>query len=289
MATQHSSPLMRLAGISALVVGTLLFVVAGSGSASAQTDPPAAPSAVDVEFTPAPSQEGCVPFPVGVTQTPGNTGEAFTLRIRISRTLCSTVGATAAVYAMPSSAEAWPQTLVERVPFEMKESGTVLITFTKSCAPQQFDVIAGTSESVTPPTIAPTGPWHGPLLFPFDLGTTLQWPGCRPPRTTTTSTTTTSTTSTTSTTVPTTVPTTSVPTSTTTSTTVPTTTLPLAPPEVQGETTVAPPPAQVLGVQQTNANLAFTGVGTKPAMFGAVLIAFGLFFMLLGRKPISER
>jgi hypothetical protein len=274
MATQNSSPLMRLAGISALVVGTLLFVVAGSGSASAQTDPPAAPSAVNVEFTPAPSQEGCVPFPVGVTQTPGNTGEAFTLRIRISRTLCTTVGATAAVYAMPSSSEAWPQTLVERVPFEMKESGTVLITFTKTCKPQQFDVIAGTSESVTPPTIAPTGPWHGPLLFPFDLDTTLQWPGCRNPTTTS------------STTIP---STTTPSTTSSSSTTSSTTTLPLAPPEVQGETTIAPPPAQVLGVQQTSANLAFTGVGTKPALFGAVLIAFGLFFMLLGRKPISER
>jgi hypothetical protein len=287
MATQNSSPLMRLAGISALVVGTLLFVVAGSGSASAQTDPPAAPSAVNVEFTPAPSQEGCVPFPVGVTQTPGNTGEAFTLRIRISRTLCTTVGATAAVYAMPSSSEAWPQTLVERVPFEMKESGTVLITFTKTCKPQQFDVIAGTSESVTPPTIAPTGPWHGPLLFPFDLDTTLQWPGCKNP---TTIPPTTQITIVTTTVPSTTTPSTTTPSTTTSSsTTSSTTTLPLAPPEVQGETTIAPPPAQVLGVQQTSANLAFTGVGTKPALFGAVLIAFGLFFMLLGRKPISER
>ena len=280
MATHNSTPLMRLAAIISLVVGTLILVVAGPGTASAETDPPTAPSAVTVDFTPAPSEDGCVSFPIGVTQTPGSTDEAFTLKIRISRTLCTTVGATAAVYAMPSATEAWPQQLVERLTFEMKESGTVVVRFAKTCKPQQFDVIAGTSESVTPPTIAPTGPWHGPLLFPFDLSTSLQWKGCKPPPTIppTTPTTIVTTTSTTTST------------STSTSTTVPTsTTLPLAPPEVQGVTTVAPPPAQVLGVQQTTAALAFTGVGTKPAILGAVLIAFGLLFMLLGRKPISER
>ena len=290
MTKQTTSPVMRLAGIAALVAATFLLVFAGSGSASAQDGTQTEPEGVTESFTPVFSSEPCVPFPVGVTQSAGSTADAFTITIHISRILCDAVGATAAIYAMPSSTTAWPQTLVARLPITMQKSGVQVISFTKTCAPQQFDLIAGTSQSVTPPTIAPTGPWHGPLLFPFDLSTALQWPGCNNPTTTTTTSTTSTTTSTSSTTSTTITPTTQIE----TTTTVPTTTSSLVtttvPADVAGETTIAPPPtAQVLGVQQTTANLAFTGVGTKPALFGAVLVAFGLLFMLLGRKPISER
>jgi len=59
---------------------------------------------------------------------------------------------------------------------------------------------------------------------------------------------------------------------------------------VAGETTVPTSrPADVAGIQQTNQNLAFTGVGPLPTILGASLIGFGLFLMLVGRRPVGRR
>ncbi len=275
-------------GPLALVVG--LMVLVAPQLASAQPAQAGGPSSPAVSFVAQPSTAPCAVFPAGVIRNVGSTATTFTVTIVVPRNLCTPVGATAAVYAMPSATVAWPQTLVSRTPFTMQQSGTYTVTFSKGCDPQQFDLIAGTSNSVTPPTIAPTGPWHGPLLFPFDTTTALQWPGNCTPTTTTTSTTSTTSTSTTSTTTSSTTSTT-VPTSTTTpsSTTTPgpTTTVPA---DVAGETTVPTTvPVTVAGIQQSGSTLAFTGVGPLPTLVGAGLIGLGLLLMMFGRRPISER
>jgi len=135
---------------------------------------------VSTTFTPSVGGPGCTTFPFEVTHSAGSTPQAFQIRITLARRLCAPVGATAAVYTMPSYSTAWPQTLFERQVVTLLEPGTYVVSFTKGCAPQQFDLIAGTAASVTPPVVAPTGPWHGPLLFPFDLATSLQWRGCGP-------------------------------------------------------------------------------------------------------------
>lgn len=275
-------------GPLALAVG--LMVLVAPQLASAQPAQAADPSSPVVSFVAQPSSAPCAVFPAGVIRNVGSTATTFTVTIVVPRNLCTPVGATAAVYAMPSATVAWPQTLVSRTPFTMQQSGTYTVTFSKGCDPQQFDLIAGTSNSVTPPTIAPTGPWHGPLLFPFDTTTALQWPGNCTPTTTTTSTTSTTSTSTTSTTTSSTTSTT-VPTSTTTpsSTTTPgpTTTVPA---DVAGETTVPTTvPVTVAGIQQSGSTLAFTGVGPLPTLVGAGLIGLGLLLMMFGRRPISER
>ena len=106
--------------------------------------------------------------------------------------LCSRINVIAAIYQMPGNGVAWPQTLLETAPFTLREPGVTEVIFAKTCTPAQFDVITG----ATPPVISPLGPWHGPLLFPFDTSTSLQWFGCGP----TTSTSTTSTSSSTTTT-----------------------------------------------------------------------------------------
>jgi len=274
-------------GLVALVAGLVMLVTPRSASAQPQNQGPSTPV---VSFVAQPSSAPCAVFPAGEVHSAGNSPTTFRVTVRLQRNLCSPVGATAAVYAMPSATVAWPQTLVSRTPFTMQQSGTYTVTFPKGCDPQQFDLIAGTSNSVTPPTIAPTGPWHGPLLFPFDTDTALQWDGCGPPptsttttTTTTTSTTTTSSTSTTSTTTP---STTTTPTS-STSTPGPTTTVPA---DVAGETTVPTTvPTQVAGIQQSSSTLAFTGVGPLSTLAGVALIGLGLVLMMLGRRPISER
>ena len=275
-------------GPLALAVGLMVLVT--PQVAFAQPAQAADPSSPVVSFVAQPSTAPCAVFPAGVIRNVGSTATTFTVTIVVPRNLCTPVGATAAVYAMPSATVAWPQTLVSRTPFTMQQSGTYTVTFSKGCDPQQFDLIAGTSNSVTPPTIAPTGPWHGPLLFPFDTTTALQWPGNCTPTTTTTSTTSTTSTSTTSTTTSSTTSTT-VPTSTTTpsSTTTPgpTTTVPA---DVAGETTVPTTvPVTVAGIQQSGSTLAFTGVGPLPTLVGAGLIGLGLLLMMFGRRPISER
>jgi hypothetical protein len=282
------------ATFGALVLAAGLLVLAGpwtagAGAVTGGDYPPT--SSVQVTFTPSTQGEGCVPFPVGVQHAPQNSSSDFRLRVVVTQPLCQPVRATAAIYAMTAYPSAWPQTLTATASFTLGPAGTTVVDFTKGCQAAQFDVVTG----ATPQVISPTGPWHGPLLFPFDTGTALQWGGCTTttttpftiptttvPTTTTSSTTTSS--STTSTTVP--VTTTTVPGPTTT-VPGPTTTVPA---DVAGETTVAPPPpAQVAGIASTNGSLAFTGLGPTGYLLGGGLVAIGLVLMMFGRRPISQR
>ena len=131
------------------------------------------PSSVDVEFTPSGEDGPCLDPFFALSNTVSDTPETFVLRITVAAPLCSPLEVAAAIYEMPGNGEAWPQTLAERLDFTLDEPGVMVVTFTKGCGAAQFDVLTGD----TPETISPTGPWHGPLLFPFDTGTTLQYEG----------------------------------------------------------------------------------------------------------------
>ena len=109
--------------------------------------------------------------------TYGGDDEEWRLTIIVKERLCTAIHPTAAIYAMPGNGEAWPQTLVETLDFTIKEAGRTVVHFTKTCDPEQFDVVVGD----TPPVIAPLGEWHGQLLFPLDVNSSHQHWGCPPP------------------------------------------------------------------------------------------------------------
>lgn len=122
------------------------------------------------------TQGTCLPSLLSLTNKVSSSETEFVLTVTASAPLCEPVRATAAVYAMPANGVAWPQTLVEATPFTIYEAGTTVVTFYKADTCVQFDVITG----YAPQTISPLGPWHGPLLFPFDLATAQQHWGCPP-------------------------------------------------------------------------------------------------------------
>lgn len=181
----------------AVLMGVALLALVALGAlaspSQAQTELPDGPGSISITQTPSGGGGVCLPPALALRQSVRNTPTTFTLTIRVVAPLCARVNAVAAIYRMPGRGVAWPQTLVTTLPFTLREPGVTVVTFTKGCDPVQFDVITG----ATPQTISPTGPFHGPLLFPFDLSTSLQWWGCVPPSTTTTSTTTSTTTTTT--------------------------------------------------------------------------------------------
>lgn len=147
------------------------------------------PSSIEVTFTPSGSDAACRPPALGLSRSVQNTPDRFTVRIIVTDPLCTEVDAAAVIYSMPGDGVAWPQQLASRVDIKLKDPGVTEVRFLKGCDPAQFDVITGAS----PQTISPVGPWHGPLLFPFDTATTLQhWgrDGCDTTTTTTTTTTT---------------------------------------------------------------------------------------------------
>jgi hypothetical protein len=133
----------------------------------------AGPSTVDVDFTPSGADGPCLDPFFALSNTVSNTAEAFVVRVIVGAPLCYPLDAAAAIYDMPGDGVAWPQRLAERLDFTLDEPGVLEVTFTKGCGASQFDVLTGE----TPETISPLGPWHGPLLFPFDLNTTLQYEG----------------------------------------------------------------------------------------------------------------
>lgn len=213
---------------------------------------------------------------LGLSYTTSNTAEAFTLRIVSAQRFCSPLTVKAAVYEMPGSGVAWPQTLVEAVPFTIQKAGVTEVRFAKTCLPTQFDVLTG----ATPETISPTGPFHGPLLFPFATATAHQHMtnGCQPTTTTTTEPSTTSTTSTTP------------ETSTTSTTLAPTTTQPYVAPSSTvpvPSTTTSTVPAETssTSVIREPAELAYTG-GFNLGVFltGVALLALGGFLVFAGRR-----
>lgn len=164
-------------------VAMLLISMVFTGMAPGASAEPSSSSSSNIEIiqTPSGATGPCLPPALGLRHRIVNTPETFTLVITVIAPLCTPVNPVAAIYAMPSRNVAWPQTLVETQRFTLREPGVTEVIFTKTCDPVQFDVINGP----TPPVIAPWGPWHGPLLFPFDLNTSLQHRGCPTPPTTT--------------------------------------------------------------------------------------------------------
>jgi hypothetical protein len=264
---------------SVVLAAAALAVASALGAGTAGAEPVDGESgSITVEQTPAPGGELCLPFPLGVSHLVADTPESFALVIDVAFPLCPPVEAHAVVYAMPGGGVAWPQVLAEKVTFTLASPGRTVVTFAKGCDPVQFDVVTG----ATPDVIAPDGAWHGPLLFPFDLGTSLQWfgggPGCG--TTTTTTSTTTTTTSTTSTTTTTTEPTTTTTEPSTTST---------SEPQVQGTTTVAPSDTAGLGAPVSVEAATLNPVDAPPAAALALtggrpgpLLVPGIGFLLSG-------
>lgn len=255
------SSVARAALAAGLVLMGLAVATAPAGAEEGAEE--GGPSAVTITQTPSGATTPCVPPPLGLTYTTENTPESFTLRIVAASPPCSPFEAKAVVYAMPTNGEQWPQTLSEAVPFTISEAGVTEVVFAKGCEPVQFDVLTG----ATPAVISPLGEWHGPLLFPFDTATSLQWfgsPDCVP----TTSTTTTST--------PQVIGSTTIPVVSSTT-----------PPEVAAETTVptaAPAPA-VAGTTQQPAALALTGrTNGWVALAGTSLVLAGAAMLLVSRR-----
>lgn len=217
------------------------------------------PSSVDVEFTPSGEDAPCRDPFFALSNTVSDTPEAFVLRITVAAPLCYPLEVAAAIYEMPGDGAAWPQTLAERLDFTISEPGVWVVTFTKGCGAAQFDVLTGD----TPETISPTGPYHGPLLFPFDTGTTLQYEG---PECAEVS------------------PTTEVP---------PSTEVPVveAEEDVLGVTTVPTDGPQVLGITQESPEaLAFTGpsaASSVAAVVGGALLLAGL-SLLVVRARVTD-
>ncbi len=166
---------MRSVAALSLAAGALLIAGPLAGAVEADEEVPAdePTSAVTITTTPSGVGAPCLPPLLALSNTPSNTDEAFTLRIDVSAPLCSPIDAAAVVYAMPDNGEAWPQTLLERVDFRLDVAGVTEVRFAKECDPVQFDVITG----VSPQVISPLGEFHGPLLFPFDVSTSLQFNG----------------------------------------------------------------------------------------------------------------
>ena len=187
--------------LATLVVGALMAMTVSTGASGAATaeqneeDFATSTEHISVAFTPSGAGGFCLWPALAMQQSVQNTPDYFRLTVAVSNDLCSPLPASAVIYEMPGNGVAWPQTLLEKVPFVIQEAGVVEITFTKDCIPAQFDTVTG----ATPPVISPQGPHHGPLLFPFDISTALQYfPNCTPTTSSTSSTSTTSTSSTTS-------------------------------------------------------------------------------------------
>jgi LPXTG-motif cell wall-anchored protein len=197
--------------VTAVMIATLLSALIFLPLTTAGADTDEVNKAL-VSFEPSSDTSGiCIDpslFLLAASYSTINTADSFTVKVELKQNLCSPFVAKAAVYSMPGSQDnqvAWPQELVSVQEFSIQARGTYTVTFPKTCLAQQFDIIVG----ATPQTISPTGPYHGPLLFPVGLSSALQWWGfeCVEDTTVSTEDTTTTTTSTTTTTQPTTEPT----------------------------------------------------------------------------------
>ncbi len=258
-------------GIALVIAGA--FLVAAPALAGAEEGDVAPPSQITITQQAAQEQPACTPGILGLTNTVNSTAESFTLTVNAAAPPCDPIHATAVIYAMPGNGTAWPQRFVEKLDFTIDSAGTTIIEFFKTCDAQQFDVVVGE----TPEVIDVTGPWHGPLLFPFDTGTAEQYWGCVEN----------------STTVP---PETSTPTdsSVPTESSVPTDSS--VPAEVLGTSTVPvnvdnanDPGTEVLGQNAKARELALTG-GNSGAVtiFGVALVALGAGMVLFSRRRNAE-
>lgn len=276
--TLNRTPRRALATSGAFLVGATMALVGAvvmiAPAASATASP--AESHIHIVQTPSEVQGNCSPSTMGLSRVITNNATSFKLTIAAAAPPCAPIDAVAAIYAMPGNGTPWPQTLAERMPFRIDKAGVTEVTFDKTCDAVQFDVLTG----ATPKTIAPLGEWHGPLLFPLDLETSLQYfgsPGCNPATTTTTGVTTTTG-------------------ATTTTTEAPTTTTTTTPPQVLGTTIVAPTTTAsvaVLDKVETSGgespdSLAVTGFSSKDAgLIGGGLLVMGAGLMLEARRRLN--
>lgn len=154
---------------SVLAAAGLFFGVAVARPAAASDG-----SHITVTQTPVSTQSPCAPALVSLSHRVLSDADTFVLRVTAAAPLCTPIEATAAVYSMPGNGVAWPQKLLESTRFTLSAAGLTEITFRRPCTPVQFDVINGE----TPATISLADQRHGPMLFPFDLGTAQQsWVG----------------------------------------------------------------------------------------------------------------
>ena len=275
MATR-SGTLRRTAALALLACGATLLIA--PAMAGADIAPEKGDSAITIEQTVSPDQGDCQSSLLALKNTAGETATTFALRILVSAPLCDPITATAVVYAMPGDGVAWPQQLVETKDFVIREAGVITVTFAKTCNPVQFDVLVG----ATPRTIDPLGEWHGPLLFPLDTGTSLQYFGCTSPTTTENTSTTSSAPSTTGSAPSTTSST--VPVSVDSATTIK--------PGIAAVTTPAPAAVAVAGTSPTrSANAsALALTGTTSAWFlglGLVLLTLGGLMFFGSRRRLA--
>jgi hypothetical protein len=277
---------IRAAFAVALVATVSLAGLANAASAVSQ------PPAVVTQTEDATQPPVCLPEALarlGLSYTVTNTSDSFVLRVKSAQRFCGHLNVKAAIYEMPGSGQAWPQTLFSVTNFKIREAGVTVITFSKTCMPAQFDVLTG----ATPRKISPTGPWHGPLLFVGDTRTAHQHmtKGCQVPTTTTTTESTTTTTSTVPETTTSTVPetttstvpettTSSVPTTTTTA--VDTTTTVTS--ETSSTSVVAPPITAPVAPVAAPAELAYTGFNFGLFLAGLTLLALGGILTFTGRR-----
>lgn len=166
--------LRRIFGALVVAVALALsfLIGVGSGTAGAE-DLPNGPGTISVQQSPVGPTGFCLPPFLALTHSVSQTPTTFTVTITASPSLCQPVSASAVIYAMPTDGSAWPQRLAVKQDITIPGPGTTTVTFNKGCLPAQYDIVTG----ATPPVISPLGEWHGPLLFPFALETSLQFFG----------------------------------------------------------------------------------------------------------------
>lgn len=170
----------RLLGLLA-AMAVLGAVFAGFVAPAAGASPAgAADSSPDITITQTTQPSFfCLPSFLALNHQVMQTPTTFVVKVNAWIRPCNTVTAHAVIYQMPGNGVAWPQVLQQSQSFTINQKGVTTITFTKACKPVQFDVVTGP----TPDVIAPWGAWHGWLLFPLSLNTSLQYfpgPDCVP-------------------------------------------------------------------------------------------------------------
>ncbi len=157
-----------------LAIAAMLSAGIASSATVGATDVASVSSNITIVQTSEPYDGDCLSRDDALSYSVENTDDYFRLSITVAGDLCAPIDTKAVIYAMPGVyGVAWPQTLLEVLPFTIQEAGSVTVDFTKGCNPVQFDVLTGD----TPDEIAPWATHHGPLLFSNDISTSLQFWG----------------------------------------------------------------------------------------------------------------
>lgn len=130
---------------------------------------------IQVTTTPKAFEGPCQTRNQALSYTTADNAAFFSLTIEVAGKLCNPItDVKAVIYRMPGKGVAWPQTLVEQLDFTIEDAATIEVRFTKTCSPVQFDVITGgTPDQIGFPPLG----FHGPLLFPTQGDTALQFWG----------------------------------------------------------------------------------------------------------------